>query len=112
MKNTHGGVLILVKLHATFRTSQPQSFLNLFLFFLPISATLLLQSLFLKKVYIAYQLKYLKVRLPTSKKICFICFNGSSLKMMNIAFFILETLFVLKIFKFLSLLFGHVEETA
>ena len=41
-------------------------------------------------------------------KICFICFNESPLKMMKNAFyFILKALFVVKIFKFLSLLFGH-----
>ena len=43
----------------------------------------------------------------------FICFNGSPSKMMkNTFYFILKALFVLKIFKFLSWLFGHVEKTA
>ena len=47
------------------------------------------------------------------KKIVFICFNYSPSKMMKNAFyFILKALFVLKIFKFLSLPFGHVEKTA
>ena len=47
------------------------------------------------------------------KKIIFICFNESPSKMMKNAFyFILKALFVLKIFKFLSLHFGYVEETA
>ena len=47
------------------------------------------------------------------KKICFICFNESLLKMVKNAFyFVLKALFVLKIFKFLSWLFGHVEKTA
>ena len=32
--------------------------------------------------------------------------------MKNVFYFILKALFVLKIFKFLSWLFGHVEETA
>ena len=42
------------------------------------------------------------------KKICFICFNESPLKMMKIVFcFILKAPFVLKITKF-----GHVEKTA
>ena len=42
-----------------------------------------------------------------------ICFNDSSLKMMKNAFyFILKALSVLKIFKFLSWLFGHLEKTA
>ena len=43
-------------------------------------------------------------------QILFICFNVSPSKMMKNAFyFILKALFVLKIFKFLSWLFGHVE---
>ena len=42
-----------------------------------------------------------------------ICFNVSPSKMMKNAFyFILKALFVLKIFKFLSWLFGHVEKRA
>ena len=42
-----------------------------------------------------------------------ICFNESSLKRKKSAFyFILEALFVLKIFMFASWVFGHVEETA
>ena len=48
-----------------------------------------------------------------SKKNCFICFNDSLSKMMKNAFhFILKALFILKIFKFLSWLFGHVEKMA
>ena len=47
-----------------------------------------------------------------SKIITFICFNENPLKMMKNAFyFILKALFVLKILKFLSRRFGHVEET-
>ena len=46
-------------------------------------------------------------------KIPFICLNESPLKMMKNAFyFILKTLFVLEIFKFLSWLFNHAEKTA
>ena len=46
-------------------------------------------------------------------KIFLIYFNEIPLKMMKNAFyFILKALFVLKIFKFLSWHFGHVEETA
>ena len=45
------------------------------------------------------------------KKI-FICFYGSPLKMKNAFYFILKALFVLRIFKFLSWLFGHREKTA
>ena len=51
----------------------------------------------------------IKVRLSPSKKICFICFNGSFLTAMknakilpNAKYFILKVIFVLKIFKFLS----------
>ena len=50
-------------------------------------------------------------RLP--KKICVICFIESPIKMIKNAFyFVLKALFVLKIFKFLSLIFGHVEKKA
>ena len=51
----------------------------------------------------------LKVGLSPSKKICVICLIESLLKMMKNAFyFILIAVFVLKVFKFLSRLFGHV----
>ena len=50
------------------------------------------------------------VSLKTESHLCFI---ESPLKMMKNAFyFILKALFVLKIYKFLSRLFGHVEKTA
>ena len=53
----------------------------------------------------------LKVGLSPSNKIIFICFNESPLKMMrNTFYFIVKTLFVLKITEFLSWLFGHVEK--
>ena len=53
----------------------------------------------------------LKVRLSPSKKKFFICFNDSLSKIMkNAVYFILKALFVLKIFEFLSWLFGHVEK--
>ena len=56
---------------------------------------------------------YLKARLPPSKKNFFICFNESPLKLMKNVFYInLKALFVLKIFKFLSSLFGHREKVA
>ena len=49
----------------------------------------------------------------TFQKMFFTCFNDSPSKMMKNAFcFILKTLFVLRIFKFLPWLFGHVEKTA
>ena len=60
-----------------------------------------------------YKKAFFKVGLSPSIKICFICFNESSLKLMKNAFyFILKALFVLKIFRFFSWLFGHVEKTA
>ena len=56
--------------------------------------------------------KNLKSGSHLPKKICFICFNDSPSKVMKNAFyFILKALFVLKIFKFLSRLFGLVEKT-
>ena len=53
--------------------------------------------------------RYLKV--DSHLQQCFISFNDSPSKIMKNAFyFILKALFVLKIFKFLSWLFGHVEK--
>ena len=58
------------------------------------------------------KLSQFKVGLSPSKKDFFICFNSSPSKLMKNAFyFILKALFVLKIFKFLSCLLGHVEKT-
>ena len=55
----------------------------------------------------------LKVGLSPSKKKCVICLNDSPINMMKNAFyFILKALFVLKLFSFLSRLFGHVGKTA
>ena len=57
--------------------------------------------------------KIFKVGLSPSKKICVICLIESPLKMMkNVFYFILKALFVLKIFKFLSRIFGHAGKTA
>ena len=54
-----------------------------------------------------------KVGLSPSKKICVICLAEGPLKVMKNAFyFTLKALFVLRIFKFLSRLFGYVEKTA
>ena len=54
-----------------------------------------------------------KVGLSPSKKTCVTCFIESPLKMMKNAFyFIVKALFVPKIFKFLSRVFGHVGKTA
>ena len=54
-----------------------------------------------------------KVGLSPSKKICVICLIESLLEMMkNAIYFIPKALFVLKIFKFLSRLFGFVGKTA
>ena len=48
-----------------------------------------------------------------SKKNCSACFNNNSLKKMKNAFyFILKALFVLKVFKLLSWLFGNAEKTS
>ena len=59
------------------------------------------------------EVKYFKVGFSASKKVFFICFNDSPSKMKkNTFYFILKALFVLKIFNFLSWLFGHVEKTA
>ena len=52
-----------------------------------------------------------KAWLSTSKKKN-IYFSDSPLKMMKNAYFILKALFVLKIFKFFSWLFGHAEKMA
>ena len=58
------------------------------------------------------QLKVLKSGSHLPKKILFICFIESLLKMLKSAFyFILKALFVLKIVRYLSY-FGHVEVTA
>ena len=55
----------------------------------------------------------LKSNLHLAKKICFICFNESPIKMLKKCLkFILKALFVLKIFKVLSWLFCHVEKKA
>ena len=54
-----------------------------------------------------------KVGLSPSKKTCVICFIESPLKIMkNDFYFILKSLSILKIFKFLSWLFSHVEKAA
>ena len=54
-----------------------------------------------------------KVGLLPSKIICVICLIESPLKMMKKTFyFIVKALFVLKLFKFLSRLFGHIGKTA
>ena len=54
-----------------------------------------------------------KVGISPSKQNSFACFNESPVKMMeNTFYFILKALFVLKIFKFLSWLFGYVDKMA
>ena len=64
------------------------------------------------------QFEYFSSPSPIYEKVnpssnCVIYFNKSPFKMMKNAFyFILKPLFALKIFKFLSSLFGHTEETA
>ena len=55
----------------------------------------------------------IKAGLSTSKKIWVVFLIESPLKMMKNAFyFILKALLVLKIFRFLSRLFGHLAKTA
>ena len=52
--------------------------------------------------------KQFKLGLSPSKKVGFVCFNESPLKMIKNAFyFILKVLFVHKIFNFCPGLFGH-----
>ena len=54
-----------------------------------------------------------KVGFSSSKKIGFFLSNKIPVKVMkNTFYFILKALYVLKIFKFLSWLSGHVEKTA
>ena len=56
--------------------------------------------------------RFVKVGIPPSKK-NFISFNETPLKLVKNAFyFILKDISVVKIFKFLSWLFGHVEKAA
>ena len=63
----------------------------------------------LKLIFSSFQ--NIKVRLSSFKKFFIIYFNDGPSKMLKNAFyFILKALFVLKIFKFLSWLFGHVEK--
>ena len=54
--------------------------------------------------------QFLKVGLSPSKKFRFIYLIAYEIK--NAFYFVVKALFVLKIFKFLSWLFGHVEKTA
>ena len=73
----------------------------------------LIQSLFL--VYSKHENTFISLKSDSHhpKKFVFICFNKSPLKVMKNAFyFILEALFVIQIFKFLSKGFGHIEKTA
>ena len=56
---------------------------------------------------------FFKVGLSLFRKKCVICFFESPLKIMKNAFyFILKAFFVLKIFNFLSRLFGHAGKKA
>ena len=62
---------------------------------------------------ITLQITFFKVGVSPSEKMCVVCFIESPLKVMKSAFyFILKALFVFKIFRFLSRLFGHVEKAA
>ena len=65
------------------------------------------------KMYKKVDVLFLKVELLPSKKNCVICLIQSPIKIMkNTFYFILKAHFVLKIFKFLSRLFRHVEKMA
>ena len=56
---------------------------------------------------------FIEVGLSLSKKMCVNCLTENPFIMMKNAFyFILTSFFILKIFKFLSRLFGHVGKTA
>ena len=58
-------------------------------------------------------LKNLKSDSNLPKEVCIFCFIERPLKMMkNVFYFILKALSILKMFKFLSWLFGHVEKMA
>ena len=68
-------------------------------------------------LYVCIHMFVVKVGLSPSKKICAISLieNNEIMKnkiMKNAFYFILIALFVLKIFKFLSRLFGHLGKTA
>ena len=55
---------------------------------------------------------FIKVGLSPSEKNFYICFNESPLKKLKNGFyFILKALFILKIFRFFSCFFGHVDKT-
>ena len=65
----------------------------------------------IKKIDLEYYV--IKIGLSPSKRISVICLIESPLKMMkNVFYFTLIALFVLKIFKFLSQLFGYLGKTA
>ena len=64
-------------------------------------------------LFLSHKNENLKVELSPSKKICAIWFIESTLKLTKNGFyFILKFLFVPKILKVLSRLFGHVEKTS
>ena len=70
----------------------------------------LFEDIFHYKYYQNHLIYYIKSDSHLPKKICF---NDSPSKMMKkVFYFILKAFFVLKIFEFLSWLFGHVEKTA
>ena len=75
--------------------------------------SVMLDSLFLLYFQVEVYKNILKSDSHLPKKIFFICFNNSPSRMMKKAFYLLlKALFVLKIFNFLSWLFGHVGKTA
>ena len=81
-----------------------------FIFSLYFLYTLFILSLYF--LYTLFEASSASSRTLTFQKKFFICFNDSLSKMIKNAFcFILKVIFVLKILKFLSSLFVHVEKT-
>ena len=65
-----------------------------------------------EQVLVINQLSKVFERLPLSKTICIICLIENPLKMTkNVFYSILKTLFILKVFDFLSRHFGYVRKT-
>ena len=82
-----------------------------FIFSLYFLYTLFILSLYF--LYTLFEVSSASSRTLTFRKKIFICFNDSLSKMIKNAFcLILKVIFVLKILKFLSSLFVHVEKTA
>ena len=93
-----------LRIHITFSTAPEKMRISLSLFIFTHTTFIYLKR---RMIFL------LNVGLSPSKKKIIISFNESPSKMMkNDFYFILKALYALKIFKFLSWLFGHVEKTA